>query len=454
MKENVYLASKSRWHEENKIDPNATKKTIKHNITIDLKNYKTTELLFNRKKLKKINKEIFKFENLKVLELKHNQISFLPDKLFELRELTDLEFFDNQIEVLPSKIGDLQQLVKINFNRNKIHSLPPELSSLQNLKKLNFGYNQISIFPEEICELKNLENIYLPGNEIIEIPKSINKLQNLESLDLWGNKIIELPNQIFELVNLRNLALSHNQIQRISRDIIKLKNLFSLFLSENQLKVLPKEIFEIRNLNRLTITGNKFSSTFLRALKKSKPKVNGIIHKIVNISSDSVKMDDPESTETDDSLDMLFETAIKESIPKEKKKEFSYEFEIYVDYWTSNLFESKELDRFAIENMKKFGEFSDLNPSTLEVLLEACKESTLDNYGMFQFITGLDERIYCHDENEHNEMLNLDQDIDDDIQEILDGFPFRDFDIKVHFTIIVIMAALFFGFYFIVSPLK
>jgi Leucine-rich repeat (LRR) protein len=296
--------------------------------------------------LESILKYITEFKELKRLSLINLEISKIS--LSELNNLIDLNLSNNKIQKFDSlsnipnllylnlsnnsiasiqKINEFPKLVELNLNSNNIVNLDWIDENFPRLKKLHMADNllkeingflylselsHLNLSKNNIFNIKNLENNYnlqhldLSHNNI----EHINNLKNnerLKFLDLSYNKIRKIE-QINHLKYLRRLYLANNDISEI-KNIDQLKLLRELNLSNNKIK----ELKGIGNLNQLTKEGlildnNKFSSKIMLLIR------NAPIKKIIKYSQ---KKEMPPILEKS-----------KESINKQKKTIFKYDFAI------------------------------------------------------------------------------------------------------------------------------
>ena len=72
------------------------------------------------------------------------KITRLPPEIGQLQQLKVLELRGNQLSILPPEIGQLQQLWLLGLRGNQLSALPAEISQLQHLQELGLGLNQFS----------------------------------------------------------------------------------------------------------------------------------------------------------------------------------------------------------------------------------------------------------------------------------------------------------------------
>jgi len=97
--------------------------------------------------------------NLTELDLKHNQLTSLPNIIDGLINLTKLDLSDNHLTSLPNEIGALINLKVLDLTKNKLASLPLSLKRMIKLDKLVIGDNPDLIIPTKIVETEDAKTI-------------------------------------------------------------------------------------------------------------------------------------------------------------------------------------------------------------------------------------------------------------------------------------------------------
>jgi len=123
-------------------------------------------LALNRKKFKRIPKEVFTFPNLWELDLSKNKIASLPPEISKLKKLRILNLERNNLEALPKELCDLQKLEVLNLRKNALYQLP---DCLTDLSQLNF--------------------FIVSSNPIFKLPKNINGMVQLIEFDARSTDI-------------------------------------------------------------------------------------------------------------------------------------------------------------------------------------------------------------------------------------------------------------------------
>ncbi|KAF2896758.1 hypothetical protein ILUMI_09418 [Ignelater luminosus] len=197
--------------------------------------------ILNNNQLNKVSESIFKFSNLKTLDLSSNGLSILPD-VFRYCPITTL-------------------IAKNNNLTNK--SLPKTFTQSSKLREMNLSGNQLTMFPEQLLDFPNMKYLYLGSNQILNISKNIGKLKNLQILSLGGNELKEVPITLGQLHTLQALVLCDNKIESLPANIANLKQLKSLLLHKNCLRTLPPAIIGLKNLTELSLRDNPLVVRFV-----------------------------------------------------------------------------------------------------------------------------------------------------------------------------------------------
>lgn len=130
------------------------------------------------------NLEIFEGDQKKTINeietilLLHNQLKILPVYIYRFSNLKVLDVSSNGLTVLP----DIFQYCPLNVllvkNNNLTNdSLAKTFYNPTALREFNLSGNQLTAFPEQVLDCLNLKYLYLGGNRITGIPKNISKLR-------------------------------------------------------------------------------------------------------------------------------------------------------------------------------------------------------------------------------------------------------------------------------------
>ncbi|WVQ80694.1 hypothetical protein IAT38_002799 [Cryptococcus sp. DSM 104549] len=102
--------------------------------------------------------------SLVVLDLSHNDLSFIPETLRYCLKLEELNVADNPLMQLPPWVGDMTGLRMLVLDGCGVHSLPVEVSRLYALHTLCVRRNKLLSLPSWLCLLNQLETLKVDGN--------------------------------------------------------------------------------------------------------------------------------------------------------------------------------------------------------------------------------------------------------------------------------------------------
>lgn len=118
------------------------------------------------------------------LKLRRKGYDTFPPEIFKFKNLKELDLGNNKISSIPPNIGELENLEILVLERNKFTAVGKEIGTLRRIRYLDFGMNNILALPHEMGKLINLEFLQIWGNEITALPASMEKLENLKYLDM------------------------------------------------------------------------------------------------------------------------------------------------------------------------------------------------------------------------------------------------------------------------------
>ncbi|XP_053318155.1 volume-regulated anion channel subunit LRRC8E isoform X2 [Spea bombifrons] len=202
-------------------------------------------------------------KSLKVLTIKSN-LSKVPQTITEVAShLQKLSIHNDGTKLLThTALKRLSILKELELIRCDLERIPHAVFSLNNLQTLDLKENSLHTI-EEIISLQHcrkLTVLRLWYNQIAYIPEHIRKLKSLEELCLNRNKILVLPPQLFLCTKLRHLDLSYNEIRELPPEVGVLQLLQYLSLTGNFLEDLPNELFFCQRLKTLKLGQNRLAS--------------------------------------------------------------------------------------------------------------------------------------------------------------------------------------------------
>lgn len=110
------------------------------------------KLSLEKKRLKKLPAEVYRFKNLHVLNLNRNKLKTLPSDISRLTQLQYLSLYKNKVRFLPEEIKDLAELRTLYLGRNKLTEVPAWVGGLGKLRTLDLSRNYLT--PYEIDKVR------------------------------------------------------------------------------------------------------------------------------------------------------------------------------------------------------------------------------------------------------------------------------------------------------------
>ncbi|KAH9496169.1 Leucine-rich repeat protein 1 [Bulinus truncatus] len=171
------------------------------------------ELMVNSCSLKRVSPLITALKNLRVLDLSDNCVSQLPESFSQLIGLHTLNLSNNKLNVFPPVLckSDIRKhLVHLDMRHNEIQFLPLDMTKFQKLLTLNLGHNQIKHLPESTSFIKTLQNIFLPDNRLEFLPGTLLS-KFFDTVDFSNNNfvmgsVIKDKSETFPFPTLAELA--------------------------------------------------------------------------------------------------------------------------------------------------------------------------------------------------------------------------------------------------------
>uniref|UniRef100_A0A8C5UMY9 PH domain leucine-rich repeat-containing protein phosphatase 2 n=1 Tax=Microcebus murinus TaxID=30608 RepID=A0A8C5UMY9_MICMU len=199
---------------------------------------------------------LYKFSQLKGLNLSHNKLGSFPVLLCEISTLTELNLSCNGFHDLPSEIGNLLNLQTLCLDGNFLTTLPEELENLQQLSSLGISFNNFSQIPEVYEKLTLLDKVVMAGNclEVLNLGL-LSRITHIKHVDLRMNHLKTVVIENLEGNKyITHMDLRDNQLTDL--DLSSLCGLEQLHCERNQLRELTLSGFSLRTLyassNRLT----------------------------------------------------------------------------------------------------------------------------------------------------------------------------------------------------------
>ena len=142
----------------------------------------------------------------------------------EEEEITGLSIFNCGLKAFPHEILRFNSLKHLALRRNDLERLPKEIGFLSNLEYLDLRLNKLESLPNAIGLLLKLENLNLSSNNLMIIPDSIGEMLMLKTLNLGNNKLSSIPAAMENLHSLKSLNLKANHWMTIPENVKKLES--------------------------------------------------------------------------------------------------------------------------------------------------------------------------------------------------------------------------------------
>ncbi|NBA85759.1 hypothetical protein GVN16_08315 [Emticicia sp. CRIBPO] len=198
-------------------------------------------LNFSGLMLKEVPPVIFRFKNLKFLDLSKNYLSEFRAKPGKLRKLKGIDLSENDLVDVSVEFGKYRKMTMIKMMNNRLAKIPEGIKAGRRLEYAWFAHNPMVNFEKSnLRKIRRAKNINLYHCRIPGLPPSIGKLKWVETLDIYHNRLKFVPAEIGKLKRLNTLAISNNQLWKLPDEIGRLKNLKKLYAHHNKLDRLPE----------------------------------------------------------------------------------------------------------------------------------------------------------------------------------------------------------------------
>lgn len=217
-------------------------------------------LALNQLELTEVPEIIYKFTEMKELNLGGNELKNANIDLTRLPKLKHLWLNANQLSNNSLTLTPNKTLRILNIQNNRFTDVPAAVQACKKLSSLWLGYNKLSqLNDQSFLGLRRLRDINLYSCDLNTLPQGINKLRRLEVIDLYHNNLKELPSSIGRMRRLQQLALSNNQLTHLPQNLRKLRRLQALYAHHNKLSSLPSSLKRLKRLTILDLNHNQFS---------------------------------------------------------------------------------------------------------------------------------------------------------------------------------------------------
>ncbi|KAK3876042.1 hypothetical protein Pcinc_019127 [Petrolisthes cinctipes] len=228
-------------------------------------------LRLNNNMLPSFKKEYFKLTipapntALRILDLSHNDITFLQPLAFQLhKKLSWLSLAHNRLTFFPSEIvGELTDLEHLDVANNQIKSLESnDFANAPHLRELNLKNNAIETVAESAFQNSTqLQDLNLSQNRISELPEDVFLGIARLDLDLSHNRLSSLPETIFQrkkIQKLQSVNLAHNLFNQFPVKTLRQQYFFlsSINMAHNRISSVPSNADILVNIKTLDLSYN------------------------------------------------------------------------------------------------------------------------------------------------------------------------------------------------------
>ncbi|XP_030684095.1 protein flightless-1 homolog isoform X6 [Nomascus leucogenys] len=199
--------------------------------------------------------DIFKLDDLSVLDLSHNQLTECPRELENAKNMLVLNLSHNR--QLPAMTA--LQTLHLRSTQRTQSNLPTSLEGLSNLADMDLSCNDLTRVPECLYTLPSLRRLNLSSNQITELSLCIDQWVHVETLNLSRNQLTSLPSAICKLSKLKKLYLNSNKLDfdGLPSGIGKLTNLEEFMAANNNLELIPESLCRCPKLRKLVLNKNR-----------------------------------------------------------------------------------------------------------------------------------------------------------------------------------------------------
>ena len=218
-------------------------------------------------------------QQLEVLEIKEVGIASFPELSVENKTLKVLVLRLNNLSKLPENIGSLSALQTIDIY-NPITEVPASLMNLKQLENLKFEGVEFTDFPEQVFALPKLKSLIISQfdtkNKIKVLPDNFDRLPLLEELSLRNAALSEVPASVGRLPKLENVYFNANNLTKLPQALAENPRLTYVNINDNPLdfKQFIKSIEKIQWKGVLYINNRNFTTQQYEEVEKRLPRIS------------------------------------------------------------------------------------------------------------------------------------------------------------------------------------
>jgi len=217
-------------------------------------------------------------QQLEVLEIKEVGIASFPELSVENKTLKVLVLRLNNLSKLPENIGSLSALQTIDIY-NPITEVPASLMNLKQLENLKFEGAEFTDFPEQVFALPKLKSLIISQfdtkNKIKVLPDNFDRLPLLEELSLRNAALSEVPASVGRLPKLENVYFNANNLTKLPQALAENPRLTYVNINDNPLdfKQFIKSVEKVLWKGVLYINNRNFTTQQYEEVEKRLPKI-------------------------------------------------------------------------------------------------------------------------------------------------------------------------------------
>ena len=218
-------------------------------------------------------------QQLEVLEIKEVGLASFPELSVENKTLKVLVLRLNNLSKLPENIGSLSALQTIDIY-NPITEVPASLMNLKQLENLKFEGAEFTDFPEQVFALPKLKSLIISQfdtkNKIKVLPDNFDRLPLLEELSLRNAALSEVPASVGRLPKLENVYFNANNLTKLPQALAENPRLTYVNINDNPLdfKQFIKSIEKIQWKGVLYINNRNFTTQQYEEVEKRLPRIS------------------------------------------------------------------------------------------------------------------------------------------------------------------------------------
>lgn len=245
---------------------------------------------FRDNKIKEVDENIVRLQNLQRLDVSNNDISTLPPAIGAMDCIKALNVDGNPMRGIRRDIINKGTTAIMKYLRTRIvipkngynhqhgdSSLPvsagvaqhTKLHSLNMSKSLDLSNKPFSRNSLLDCSTVPLETINLSRTGLSELPDDLSQFHGtLKNLTCSLNKISHLGCFIGTFASLTHLNLASNLLESLPAEISNLQVLIELNIMQNRFKHIPDCVFNLCSLENLLAGGNQIEKIDANGLKR------------------------------------------------------------------------------------------------------------------------------------------------------------------------------------------